>query len=295
MITNWKIFINEDAAMIRLSKKKVLFYYDDDARCFGFIDDEARINDTYHSKLFKDIDGKELERMDLDFPGRLWLIAKVISFYYYPPKEHFQRVLDEIKNVSDDEIDWKDGWRVEITRKKKKGGNESKLIPIDKYESSDPWSKEVVQQIHLLPPEEKKKALKKLGYKPRVYKTPKGMTQAQARSIKTKNKFTESFQKFNEQFDPWSVKRYGNAAAVYYNGAIVGFNDKEIGEEEEVQSKYHSVELVYSTDTNESETMNLYVVRSSWKLFENETDAVKQIAQKLAENIYKQGFIIKIN
>jgi len=62
-------------------------------------------------------------------------------------------------------------------------------------------SEDEMKMVHNLPPEEKGKVLKKLGYKPKHIKTPKGMSQAQYRNKKTKYRFTEN--KMNENVKAW--------------------------------------------------------------------------------------------
>ena len=98
--------------------------------------------------------------------------------------------------------------------------------------------------------------------------------------------------RFEELEDKWSVKRYGNGHAVYYDGVIVGFDDKEIGEEEGVNSKLYNVEIIYTQEY--SDTMSIYVVDFIDKVFNNTNNAVKEIAQKIAKQISNQSFVIKI-
>jgi len=103
--------------------------------------------------------------------------------------------------------------------------------------------------------------------------------------------FTEEIEE-----DKWSVQRYGNGHAVYYDGVIVGFDDREIGAEENVQFKNYNATLVYSTER--TEVITIFVVDYIDKIFQLEKDkspAIKEIAQKLSEKIYPEGFFIKLN
>ena len=118
------------------------------------------------------------------------------------------------------------------------------------------------------------------------------------------NKFSqyikEEWQKPFESKQNWSVKRYGNANAVYYNGVLVGYDDREIGNEENVTNPdFYNVEILYSQDPRDNEEFSLYVPDYIWQIFEIENHDIKpivlKIATKMAENIFKQGFFIKIN
>jgi hypothetical protein len=87
----------------------------------------------------------------------------------------------------------------------------------------------------------------------------------------------------NFQTDEWSVKRYGNAHAIYLEGVLVGFDDKSIGEDYNIEAKFYNIELIY--DQEHIEDFGLYVV---------DGNDVKQVAEKYAEKIYRQGFIVKL-
>ena len=91
--------------------------------------------------------------------------------------------------------------------------------------------------------------------------------------------------KYENFDDKWSVKRYGNAHVVYYDGEILGYDDRQIEEEENVTGILHNIEIVYNADDTDTETMTLYVVKE---------EMLKTIAEKLAEKIFRQGFLIRI-
>ena len=99
----------------------------------------------------------------------------------------------------------------------------------------------------------------------------------------------------------WSIKKYGFAHAVYYKGVIVGFDDKEIANEEGVNSyNLWTITLRYSTDINDSEDIELYVPNYVGQMFQLEDEydispIVKTIAGKLAEKLYQPGFFIELN
>lgn len=121
-----------------------------------------------------------------------------------------------------------------------------------------------------------------MGYKPKQYSTPKGMTQEQSRNMKTKYRFTESFDNFDED-DKWSIKRYGNAHALYDNGVLVGYDDKSIGEDYGIEGNFYNIELVY--DTENIVDFGLYIVDGV---------DIQEIAKEFSNKVYRQGFIVKI-
>ena len=111
----------------------------------------------------------------------------------------------------------------------------------------------------------------------------------------------KTWKTFESSQDEWSIKRYGNANVVYYKGVIVGFDDRTIAEEENVKDfDMWTITLMYSNDIEDSEDMLIYVPNYIWQMFDLEDEydispAVKIIAAKMAENIYRPGFFIKLN
>lgn len=208
MITNFKKFESAEIIMDYENDIEIANFDDIDARSFGYYNDELYIGSDYHCNLVDD-----LERRDFEYPGRLWLNKKLISFYIYPQKEKFAKVLNDIKEKSkienDEDIDWEDGWRIEIYKDvidteeywddfeewsyfKDTGDFEKiEIIPISEYVGSKDVDMNNIPP-HMMNYEEKKKWLKKRGYKPKHIKTPKNMTQTEYRNKVTKYKYTES-------------------------------------------------------------------------------------------------------
>lgn len=255
---------------------------------------------------------------DVSFPGRFWIDDKIISFWVYPKEEDFKKYIDRLEKqlhsdriISKGEKIFNNGWQIEVIIKNgekqvwderysmymsNNNTGEEVLIPIEEYVGSEDVPEEQ-RVIHLMNSEEKRKALLDMGYKPKTYPTPKGWSQAQTRNKKTRFRFTESFDSFEDK--KWSVKRYGNSHAVFYDGQIVGFDDKEIGDEFNVESELFNVELIYSIDEKSEEILPIYVCKNVWKIFDlvdqfDISPAVKQIAQKMAEKMYRQGFYIRV-
>jgi len=312
----------------------LVYYYDEDARAFGIWDDpdshEKMLVGTHHLHYHCDLVDREGngpgDRWELKYAGRLWLDSKIISFWWHPPKEEFDDFLEILAEELDfahnnlvgrhidkyNGVDFSDPeWRVEVVVEPNGEWEEGKyfsrlyrhqtdLIPLKKYSGSEKWDEETLMKIHTLPPEQKRQMLLDMGYKPKRIKTPKGMSQAQYRNKVTRFKYTESFATFeNTQNEKWSVKRYGNSHAVFYDGQIVGFDDKEIGDEFNVESELFNVELIYSIDEKSEEILPIYVCKNVWKIFDlvdqfDISPAVKQIAQKMAEKMYRQGFYIRV-
>jgi len=131
--------------------------------------------------------------------GRVFPEQKIISFWLYPETyEEYEKVLKDIENNSDIKFD--EEWQLELPRKEFGGafGEEGEYTPIYNYKGGAKRSEEEMAILHNLEPGEKAKKLKELGYKPKKIKTPKGMSQAQYRNKKTRYKYTESFDSFNE-------------------------------------------------------------------------------------------------
>jgi len=226
------------------------------------------------------------------YPGRIWIKDKVISFWVYPKESEFRKYITMLEDRIGEKI-WNNGYQLEIMtingdkldiddngdKYMKFVSGEQEVIPLEEYIGSKDVPVEQ-REIHLLSAEEKRKALKKMGYKPKKYPTPAGWSEAETRNKLSRYKFTESFVSFN---DEWSIKRYGNTHAVYLDGVLVGFDDKSIGEDYNIKANFYNIELIY--DQEHIEDFGLYVVDG--------TD-VKQVAEKFAEKLYRQGFIVKI-
>jgi len=111
---------------------------------------------------------------DFEFAGRIWIDRKIISFWYYPDKDIFNKIIDGIEKQMLISI-WNNGYLIEIIF----GENDEiikdeeetyqyigriyrKLIPIEEYEKSIN-SSEKERAIHLMDPKEKEEYYKKYG------------------------------------------------------------------------------------------------------------------------------------
>lgn len=196
-----KIFklLKENPNYIKNDGETIANWYDDDALVFGLLNNKAYIgfckklapnspdvfgHDArkaydrygeyrYHDviyKLYNELFNEDITfyKNDLNFPGRLWIDKKVISFWKYPSKNELKMVLNkltaEIKRMYNYDIFFND-YIVEVgidttTNSSSKPGIEMtyELVPIDKYESSADASLAQMAKMHLLPPAEKRKS-----------------------------------------------------------------------------------------------------------------------------------------
>jgi hypothetical protein len=104
-------------------------------------------------------------------------------------------------------------------------------------------------------------------------------------------KYLKTYNESIEEDDKWNVMKYGNSIAVYYNNIIVGFDDEEIGKDEEVKYETYTVDVVFNI--HKFEKLTVYVVDFIETLFDNKEDAIKKISEKIAHELYLQNFTIK--
>lgn len=229
--------LNEDAEWVYVVdddgySKCVAYFENDDARAFGYYDKKyptafirtdifggkygidpdtltmivAQDKNVYHKDLSNSKLGVSSYRSDLIYPGRMWVDKHIITFWQYPPKEDIDRVLEDIKENSVDNIDWSDDWKIEVFKDEigfsgwtssNYGGKT--LIPLEEYTDSKSHTEEEIKTPHLLSPVQKEK-LKKQGklnippgfgseYIPKHKLKGSEMTPAQYKSLTT---FSES-------------------------------------------------------------------------------------------------------
>jgi len=157
MLDEGKIVENPDVVYNANLSKQLASYPDQDARPFGYLFDKMMVGG----------------RNDFVFPGRMWVRKKIISFWKYPPKGKFKKLIKDLEKESGVKI-WSKGWQVEIYPGKKQidnSNNKSVLVPLEKYNGSKlPPGGDI---DHVKSPMLKKK---KTGIKPNVgsKKKPKG-------------------------------------------------------------------------------------------------------------------------
>lgn len=149
-----------------------------------------KANKEQGKKLKMDHDFEIEPRDFLDYPGRAWAKRKIISFWKYPERSDFLKVIKGLNSSLPRRgyaaVD--SSWFVEVYPDKtvKHWDSPGVLVPIDEYKS-DGLKKVLddINQMHVMSPEKKKKELEKKGVTPKAlnFKLPKDMTMAQYKSL----------------------------------------------------------------------------------------------------------------
>lgn len=126
----------------------------------GELPDEHPKNQTINTDGWSNT----ISRSDFVFPGRLWIVNKVITFWKFPDKNSMKGVLKELEDELNIDILSDPDWRIEIVE----GGdglwgkNKATLIPISKYMGSGRVPKSQLAKQHEMSPLLKNK--KKVPY-----------------------------------------------------------------------------------------------------------------------------------
>lgn len=148
---------------------------------FGYYDGKMRVGkiNSVHpiiNMFYPDMEDKNFKgRRDMEYPGRLWIKERVISFWDYPETH---KALYDILSDIENEFHRKFGkvitinpnhWYIEIVDKKLEGENfpeyfmdwkdagDAILIPVKDYKGSDEWSEKTKGTEHAKSPLLKKK------------------------------------------------------------------------------------------------------------------------------------------
>ncbi len=170
-----------------------------DARTFGYINGKFFVSEQpinhglYVEKLLnsgkinlKDlgvdsnkVTDLEIGRHTFKFPGRLWLNSKIISFWSFPNKAEFSKIVSEL-NKHGIKID--DTWKIDTDTKDvdlwgSDDTDQTKLIKVSDY--TDKMKNIKVKDVeHTLSPELKNIVLKNKGVTPKTTNLPSGFTMA---------------------------------------------------------------------------------------------------------------------
>jgi len=212
-----------------------------DARAFGYYKNKLHIapsSKVWHSDLIWSTTG--VNRAVFDYPGRLWVEYKIISFWSYPNKEKLDEILNDIQvemnskkskyNIKSD-IDFKDDWKIEL---KQTEFRHSELIPLKDFISSDNSTPEELKQRHIEVGSGGKDVFKGIGSKKKkkLFKWQKQFESIKPfESIKSfKNfKLNESPQEINdiEKNININYKLIDSRAFGYYNNKLyIGWNNR---------------------------------------------------------------------
>lgn len=210
-------------------------FRDNDARTFGYYNGQFYAADHYdiwhgwdpdeREPLVTDKYGEGIEtsREDFEYPGRLWLEDKIISFWIYPEnREKMRKVIRDLENYYDIEM-WNDPeWKIEILTNYETDPEEwddyewdmndnieTDIIRLSDYKSSGKRSEDELRQQHVLSPMDKRKVRPK-GWKPKDYKYRlPGETEVEARYRVNKYMYQESIVTDFKLFEnPDFVKKY---------------------------------------------------------------------------------------
>ena len=161
----------------------VVFCYYNDEMLIGFNKTHRELLEE--NDLNYDIESNGLViRTIMDYPGRIWVKNKVISFWIYPTPEKLPKILDDIEeeynkhidsvNIDSDhklpKLDFNDpDWLIEVFDNNLRDPNDydwrgtQKLVPLSNYTGSRQRSKKELLIPHLLNWKEKQE-LKKKGW-----------------------------------------------------------------------------------------------------------------------------------
>jgi len=78
-----------------------------------------------------------ISRYKYKWPGRIWTETKIISFWVYPPKKSFKRVIDDLSKALDIDIYNDPEWKIEVLKKLKTGEISRSVRGFSKYGGND--------------------------------------------------------------------------------------------------------------------------------------------------------------
>lgn len=160
-----KDLLKESPEKIQTPEGNILSINDNGAYAFGFLKWKTYFSPHKgnHADL---IQGKD--RKDFEYTGRLWLKHKLISFWEYPPKNKFKKIIKNLEKKAGISI-WNPNWKVEILEKDtgeqiipkgvfwydKRYEQFKRLISVTEYQGSDRRSKEELSSKHTSSPKSK--------------------------------------------------------------------------------------------------------------------------------------------
>jgi len=150
--------LNENPDSVYLPEGDELTWEDENAFAFGYYKGNMYMSPKSggHGSMGpeKERESKFFNRDDFKFAGRIWKPEKIISFWTYPDKKEFYKLLSDISNITD--INFNSSWRVEL--------NDGKLISIEDYKESGERSEKDLAKQHVMSPMLKPKRKVELGW-----------------------------------------------------------------------------------------------------------------------------------
>ena len=98
--------ILEVADNFYLPNGKHINFYTDDNRAFAYKNGELKVADDGQTH------GEAFIRFGVQYPGRIWLKLKIISFWEYP--ETYQKLEVVIKDLNNEDFEIDDSWKIEF-------------------------------------------------------------------------------------------------------------------------------------------------------------------------------------
>lgn len=195
-MTTFKNYIKENPDRVSTT----VWWGNQDSRTFGYINNKFFISKeaTNHPDYFISLlNNKQISRADFPngvpdtahrdnfkYPGRLWVNEKIISFWVFPSKSDFDKLIADLKKNG---IDVDGEWKVDV--KKKADFGKEEVLPISDY--TNKFKKIKIDSVdHVLSPMLKKKKEPTRSGESKM-KLPSGMTFAKFRSMLTTSESIE--------------------------------------------------------------------------------------------------------
>jgi hypothetical protein len=154
---DWVSYFNNDDDFKKLNWESKGAY------AFGYYKNKMYVSPESkgHGSMGSEEDRQHImfDRTLFEFPGRIWTIEKLMSFWKYPNKEQFKKLIEDLSEVT--KIDFSDPeWQIEILDKNGK----SKNVPLSEYGGSKDVSREELIRQHVVSPLLKPKKEVPYGY-----------------------------------------------------------------------------------------------------------------------------------
>jgi len=111
--------------------------------------------DITHPVLCEIYDAVGYDKQDMDYPGRVWIEYKIITFWEYPENlDKLKKIVEDIERKTKFKI-WDNGYKIEIVisgeiegKNKWPKNVQTELVNIENYDGSNKWSPIIKQYGH---------------------------------------------------------------------------------------------------------------------------------------------------